>query len=700
MRLFMDSARRLHEASALESLLAAYAKKPPGARYRKATWLLSDYEAEVWTIESDITLEVDWRVTMYNGKLLTTQPALWEALRSWLIVSTHVDFTGREIYAPAVERNRLQYVIHCIDYLLLNAEGLELLKHGLEGVSANDLKCMIGTIASNRSVRVSIYEWPKRLAMFLRTKITQLPDNAVEQALDLHPDLLAGLPDRYDCLTNLNADEIVLARTWIALSNRYYVSESRLGYRLIPRASLFIADIYPQTLGARSISWTVPIELCLGPEHRFQTEYPRASVYSSHDERMDSKTLNKYVESITALAVLRADGINAPRFTINELTRFAKTLSTKKNGRFRTLPSAVAFGSLRRAIEYALAYGDGLVDSYLALAEAAYRANLSVAQFTHERDIQPYLTDDIRNLGVCRWSIEPFNAGANGGPAPLSKQEWFKALRANQGFYEALRVLYGAIQIVVGLLMARRSGELNDLVAGRCLDNSSTRLVFKNRKSGIGGMRQTVARPIPPVGSSLIKLLDRLQSGLIEIGALKEKTNLFAYPSAAGTSVLSGGRTSYMACLDLFCDWEETPLDAEGKRYYLRQHQLRRFFAMLFFWGGGFGGMDALRWFLAHTDVKHLWHYITESTPGVTIRSVAAEWGVYQVKNATGEGEILADELADHFGTRDFSVLEEQALVLHLEDLIEEGRLTIEPQFLDSGKQYRIAVLLRPKKSS
>jgi len=412
---------------------------------------------------------------------------------------------------------------------------------------------------------------------------------------------------------------------------------------------------------------------------------------------MDFKTLNKYVACITALAVLRTDGINAPHFTISDINRFAKTLSTKDNGRFRTLPSAVAFGSLRRAIEYALGFGDGLVDSYLALAEAAHRANQSIAQFTHELDVRPYLTDDIRSIGVCRWSIEPFNAGANGGPDPLSKQQWFKALRANQGLYEALRVLYGAIQIVVGLLMARRSGELYDLVAGHCLDKSETRLVFKNRKSGIGGMRQTVARPIPPIGASLIKLLDRLQTGLLRIGTLEEKTNLFAYPSAAGSGVLSGGRTAYIACIDLFCDWEETPLDAEGKRYYVRQHQLRRFFAMLFFWGGGFGGMDTLRWFLAHTDVKHLWHYITESTPGMTIRSVAAEWGVYQVKHATCEGEILADELADRFGTRDFSVLEEEALVLYLEDLIEEGRLTIEPQFLDRGKQYRIAVMLKPK---
>jgi hypothetical protein len=245
--------------------------------------------------------------------------------------------------------------------------------------------------------------------------------------------------------------------------------------------------------------------------------------------------------------------------------------------------------------------------------------------------------------------------------------------------------------------MARRVGELYDLTAGECLDTSETRLVFKNRKSGFGGMRQAEGRPIPPIGVRLIKLLDRLQTGLLQIGAIDEKTKLYACPSAVGSNPLSSSDSTYRSCVDLFCDWAETSLDPDGRRYYLRQHQLRRFFAMLFFWGGGFGGMDTLRWFLAHSDVQHLWRYITESTPGVTLRSVAAEWGVYQVKHATEEAKFLADELAEHFGTREFSVLDEEALILHLEDLMEEGRLTIEPQFLDNGRRYRIAVLLKPR---
>lgn len=37
---------------------------------------------------------------------------------------------------------------------------------------------------------------------------------------------------------------------------------------------------------------------------------------------------------------------------------------------------------------------------------------------------------------------------------------------------------------------------------------------------------------------------------------------------------------------------------------------------MCFFWGSGFGSLDTLRWFLGHTNVEYVYHYITESTSG------------------------------------------------------------------------------------
>jgi len=191
-------------------------------------------------------------------------------------------------------------------------------------------------------------------------------------------------------------------------------------------------------------------------------------------------------------------------------------------------------------------------------------------------------------------------------------------------------------------------------------------------------------------------MIERMQRKLVDSGFIPELLSLFSPPRKFGAvEIPSGTPQRYNESLDLFCDWAELELDQTGCRYYLRQHQLRRFFAMLFFWGGGFGGMDTLRWLLGHTDAQHLWHYVTECTPGLTLRSVAAEWVAYGVKHGSNEAEILGGELQMHFGTSDFTVLEEEALVMHLEDLIDEGRLVVEPHFLDEGRTYRVCVTLR-----
>jgi hypothetical protein len=93
--------------------------------------------------------------------------------------------------------------------------------------------------------------------------------------------------------------------------------------------------------------------------------------------------------------------------------------------------------------------------------------------------------------------------------------------------------------------------------------------------------------------------------------------------------------------LNRFSDYFEVQQDSAGRRYYIRTHQMRRFFAMTFFWAGGFGGLDTLRWFLGHTNVEHVYHYITETVPGEVLRRVGAEYaskvfGVnYLVRSAT-----------------------------------------------------------------
>ena len=104
-------------------------------------------------------------------------------------------------------------------------------------------------------------------------------------------------------------------------------------------------------------------------------------------------------------------------------------------------------------------------------------------------------------------------------------------------------------------------------------------------------------------------------------------SHLFATPSIRGDVGFSQPTSySYNRNLDFLCDYIQTPINKKGERYYIRQHQLRRFFAMLFFHSASFGGLETLQWMLGHTDIEHLWNYITETLDGTVLRGAKAQF--------------------------------------------------------------------------
>lgn len=175
---------------------------------------------------------------------------------------------------------------------------------------------------------------------------------------------------------------------------------------------------------------------------------------------------------------------------------------------------------------------------------------------------------------------------------------------------------------------------------------------------------------------------------------------------------------TYNAHLDALCDYVETDLvqydNGEYRRNYVRQHQLRRFFAMAFFWSKGFDGMDALRWMLGHSDMEHLYNYISESETGAVLNGAKASVIVRGVVDSTSElaklegieevRKIIAERLTGNSSTPitiesvseavedydDESYLtvphisqlqKEQDIETEVITLLKEGRITLEPEF-------------------
>lgn len=103
--------------------------------------------------------------------------------------------------------------------------------------------------------------------------------------------------------------------------------------------------------------------------------------------------------------------------------------------------------------------------------------------------------------------------------------------------------------------------------------------------------------------------------------------------------------------------------------------------------------MDTLRWFLGHTDVKHLYHYITESTEGSVLKSVKSQY-VYETLDAQ---EDLKSLLKQKYGINNVNLIEREVLEDYIEELMDEKKLDVEPEFItdDRGQSYKILVKVK-----
>jgi hypothetical protein len=265
---------------------------------------------------------------------------------------------------------------------------------------------------------------------------------------------------------------------------------------------------------------------------------------------------------------------------------------------------------------------------------------------------------------------------------------------------ELSRVLVGSVAFSIGPTTARRQAELLQLPVNGALDESRRNLVFRVGKTGVLDKRQVAARPIPRLVSDEVTLLEQLhrETGTFETG------RLFDVPGAIGMRPAS--KSTFNICLDTFSDYFEVDCDALGRRWYVRQHQNRKFLVLAFYYGTAFGNLHTLRWMLAHSDIEHLWHYLTSTIPGEMLEEAQSYFLTDVLQNHPFEdAEIemhddatsqLGLAMERQFGTRKFDVVDTEMLEKFINMSIRRG-VEVLPHFFDVGgvKVAKIAVTLR-----
>lgn len=666
------------------SFIDSYRIRP--ASLESAEWLRSDFWDPVWKCRfGKVPLNIDFRIRL-DDKLFLTDPNhsdLLGHIKRFLCLQTHRSISGKVVLADKTQSIAVHKALHVIDYFLLQSHRLKISTHGFDLITDDDIKGFIYTLSQHCNIKASIYRPLEKIVNFLQS-ISIDAEELLKASTNI-PEIL----DIYDAEQSLplNPAQLISARIWL-YKNGFYRYDTKYNYKF----ELKRRDLANYVLGNHVLSNLkfddLPVhDLNFAPRERYRREFNCVPVTNTNeDERASTELVLSYLAILRSMKFARKHGIQLVpdhALAVVDDNEFLSHGLMKEKGHFTTLPFEVANRAFSKAIEFYIEYGEALVNYYIALASR---------DVVHPEELTPLDTPDSRKkLEVNKWSINDL----------CSRPSFFQQLRSGVGLYQMFQILIGAIAILANTLMARRSSELLELtLASIVKDGKNFFLAFNMRKANFGEMRERMLRPLPDIAAEAFFLLARLSSQLRKLGHSASPT-LFQLPlrlrnrkNTIKFGTVSLDHASLALCLDRFCDYAELPLDKEGRRFYIRIHQLRRYFAMLFFWHGSFGGIEVLRHFLGHSKPSMTYQYVTETIPGKVLQQVKASLAGQLIKMDHKATDLLAQFICDRYNltSDDLHILPEKDVVSYIEDLLETKEVEIEPEFVDgpNGEEFTV----------
>ncbi|MFA0195441.1 integrase [Vibrio artabrorum] len=715
---------------------------------RQPEWLESSFSANKWVLTFGKTPKTMHWDTVYldDGKKLTDtrHQKLLNSFKYWITAVDNPLENGGKIISPKTAYQKVIKVIALINAVLLHSKELKLAKYHLLNVN-DDFWLNILTKYAKHGNYQGVYEIDNRTQALLNNACQSVSDTDAQTFKEKYPYVLQDIAQDESFLFLAEREK---ACAWLFEQGYYHTGEVMryAGNNAVLGELLFKGKVLYHGINLPNYA-----ELYLKAPKR-NSEY-RAVENRDESIGTNQRNISAHIEAIRLIYTnLEREDAASPSNLSERVNsgHISQLVSLKRAGRTRTLPPAFVFNLIRQCYEFAkenLPTEEGsttLLDETLKLlstarSKSAARKSNTLRPHESSRAWDEELHREMSGSERGHWfQIEAINCLSSEYLKKGIKQvqgfaesveSRFERIRANESLFDLFSVLQGAIQVLVGAIMARRQDELIKLKShGNLSPNVSPfsekgtkteyNLIFKVKKTGSKGVNATIERPIPLSIARFIWQLEQFNIKVCELNLCKGKLSLFNNLNSMRSQLSKVSHTTYNMHLDALCDYLETDLveydNGEFRRNYVRQHQLRRFFTMAFFWSKGFDGMDALRWMLGHSDMEHLYHYISESETGAVLNGAKASVIVRGVVDSTSElaklegieevRKIIAERLTGDSSTPitiesvseaaedydDESYLtvphisqlqKEQDIETEVIQLLEEGRITLEPEF-------------------
>lgn len=668
--------------------------KPYDGKF-EAPWLLTPFSAQVWETRNrgreemvegqwQNVIRLDWCVPLPNGTLLTDvrYERLLELLKKIAFLMRNGLVSGS--FVPAGWRNSMGGLIMLVRWVVLNEEKFLPERYGLQLLDQSALEWLFCLVAEGGWFHA--LQIPQRLlaVMYQGAHGTPCPPTLCHSPFKIPTKEIEPLVQWLECQglyrpikDGAHMDKRQIKRDPLAV----LIGENPLSFKN-PNISRFLRQFESDF---RNESLLIRL--------RQGTEFPNQKVISILDFS-DGGASDEMVRALTdsmstILDTHRHFQELLPEPAQISLRRAAILAQrvTRPSSHTPFMPINTGLAYLNTAMQFVHVYGDAIIGFYLAVLADFNR-------ITPNPTAKKSFNENLTNWRIA--SGEPIANVLN--ITEFRRKEAkpdFYRLRSNPTLDQTLRVLIGSCIVCMAILKPSREEELTHLKRN-CLREGADGYWFNFElgKSNACEVWQDEDRPIPIIAAKAIHLLQRLGSTLSTLFSDERKVsdNLFYLPKAEGFGALTSHADLLNNHLDIFCDFIGLPPDSEGRRWYVRIHEMRKWFLLLLFWSGRFDVLDAARWIAGHTKAEHIYAYIEKEFPGEELPQIEAKYSIDRVyrheqekkrsKGDVGKGDgvdALYEAVLRHFKVESLTVIPEPEWTGYVQSLRKDEKFWLEP---------------------
>ncbi len=368
---------------------------------------------------------------------------------------------------------------------------------------------------------------------------------------------------------------------------------------------------------------------------------------------------------------------------------------TTECGRTPMMPMDIGLRYLNGSLAMVQKYGDLMVSFYLAYLRNTRSINDKETDASKDKKsvvfnelLSKKKYSKLRDeFGISKYHSAKLNRDIDGDPIDL---------------YRLLNHVIASCVILISILKPSRDEEIIELERD-CLAYKEAEgyyLKFLLGKSNAGEQYEQTLKPIPYIAARAIKLLQRLGNGIDKRLGGDTSNSLLYLPVKGIGNVGKVSKNTINAKLDGFGDYLDIKLDEHGRRWYVRIHEMRKFFLLLFFWQGRFNVLDASIEIAGQTDVNHIYRYMEVNFPRETFTELEADYSIqclsfvdkYHEFDSVSPGfDKLANMVCDHFNVTSLELVRESEWADYIRELREYDIFKLQPLSIQAEEDRSIS---------